>query len=312
MVIDPGLGGRGRFPLRALLGLLLMALLSSAGAQPCGRPGYGLSYSTEPEISGGLFVTELVMTDAPTETLDFLPVIVVDGQLVAPPEPIRLACAELIVYRQPIPDVAHTLHWALLRWPLLPQLLLGAPVEIVMASYPLLRFRQDRPSPLVEVAFPKRSAAIPRWPLAAPTELVSLIEPGDLRREDGATWVPHSRGSTSPGNHAQVEIAGLGTLARANVGTEVAFELSLYTGEGSGGPLALVCLFNGQQINAFSGHPYVTATAVPGGSLIVMGSVVVPGPGWHQLQCLVLDDDALGTHPTTFMRPLDEAYLWGD
>jgi hypothetical protein len=313
-VIDPGHRGRGRRGRGALLGAILMAVVGVAAGQPnaCGRPGYGLSYSAEPEISGGRFATELVMTDAPTPTLDFLLAIVVDGRSVDAPAPIRLACHELSLYRQAIPEPEHRVHWALLRWPLLPKSLTGIPPEGVMEAHATIPFRQTRPAPLVEVAYPKRPSDADRWPYAAPSTRVALNHPGDSRREDGVAWIPPSFGPAPPDAASSVVIVGSGSLARAPVGTELPFELSLYSSEGSGGPLAFICLLNGRHIDAFGGHPYVTATAVAGGTLIARGEIEVPGPGWHQLQCLALDDDPPGTHPTSFMRPLDEAYVWGE
>jgi len=310
-VLDPGLASRGRGA-RVVQLLLLLAGVGLAAAQPCGRPGFGLSYSTEPEISGGLFVTELVLTDAPTPTLDFLPTILVDGVAAEPVEPIRLLCDELILYRQPIAEPAQRLHWALLRWPLIPKLLSAAPPEVVMASYTHIPFLQERPSPLVEVVFPRNPVSGERWPLAAPPEQAHLAIPGDPGRDDGVTWVLPAPTADPPEGTAATTLSGLGTLARAPVASRIPFELRLHSRAGSGGPVVFACFLNGRQVNPFAGHPYVVATAVVDATLIAFGEIVVPGPGWHQLQCLALDDDPPGTHPTSFMRPLDEAYVWGD
>jgi len=314
ILIDPGRSGRGRSGGRTFLVWLLAALVSAAHAQPqpCGRPGYGLSYSTEPEISGGIFATDLVMTDAPTPTLDFLLAIVVDGLLVGPEDPIRLPCQSLIRYRQAIPEPEHRVHWAMLRWPLLPKLLSVVTPEVAIDAYAARRFRQARPAPLVEVVYPQGHPRTEAWPQAAPAQRIAVHHPGDLQREDGVAWIFPAPDPDALEAAPAVVIAGLGSLARAPIGSELPFELSLYSGEGSGGPLAFICLLNGRHIDAFGGQPYVTATALAGGTLIAQGEIEVPGPGWHQLQCLALDDDPPGTHPTSFMRPLDEAYVWGD
>ena len=309
--LDPGPQSRGRVT-RSARSLLLLIALGVAAAQPCGRPGYGLSYSTEPEISGGLFVTELVMTDAPTPTLDFLPIVVVDGLAAGSAEPIRLGCNDLILYRQPIPEPAQRLHWALLRWPLIPKSLTAAPPEVVMVSYAEFPFRQERPSPLVEVVFPRIQADVERWPHAAPADRLRRLVPGDPGREDGITWgLPEEVGGPPDGT-AAIERSGWGTLARAPVGSRLPFEVSLHSRAGSGGPVAFVCFLNGRQVNPFAGSPYVVGTAVVDTTLIASGEIVVPGPGWHQLQCLALDDDPPGVRPTSLIRPLDEAYVWGD
>jgi hypothetical protein len=89
------------------------------------------------------------------------------------------------------------------------------------------------------------------------------------------------------------------------------FVLRYLPGERGGGPLVVTCLLDGDQIDAFDGRPFVLAEAAAGRLLVLEGEIVVPGPGWRRLHCLLLPDDA-GERPVSWPRPLLAAYLWGD
>ena len=153
----------------------------------------------------------------------------------------------------------------------------------------------------VETLRPPGATPWPRQVRADPARADEPERPGpqpDLV-DDAVEWWAEGVGERRP------------RLARAAVGATQRFVLHYLPGERGGGPLVATCLLDGDQIDAFDGQPFVLVEAVAGRLLALEGEIVVPGPGWHRLHCLLLPDDA-GERPSTWPRPLLAAYLWGD
>ena len=286
--------------------VLVVGLIGVAWASPppCGQPGLiGLARTAELTSAGDL-VTTLTLTDAAVASLSALPLVFVDGQAVATGGPLVLACGQEVAWSVPgeaIGRVEHAVHWTVLPWPPV------APAFAALDADEALGRYADRAPPGLypwsDVDLLRPPGATP-WPRAtrAGAPEASRPAPGGPPPglvDDAAEWVVGG------------DDGGPVRLARAPVGATQRFVLRYLPGERGGGPLVATCLLDARQVPAFDGRPFVLVEAVAGRLVALDGVVVVPGPGWHRLQCLLLPDDD-GERPITWPRPLIAAYLWGD
>jgi hypothetical protein len=289
---------------RALILVALLPAVALASATTCGQSGVIGLASTAELTNAGELVATLTLTDAPVAALSVLPLVFADGLRVEAGAPLRLACGEEVGWSVP-PDrlgrVAHAVHWTVVPWPPI-----APAVAALDVDGALLRFG-DRALPGlypwrdVETLRPPGAAPWPRQVRADPEWADQPDRPGlppDLM-DDAVEWWVEDGGERRP------------RLARATEGSAQRFVLHYLPGDHGGGPLVVTCLLDGDQIDAFDGRPFVLVEAVAGRLLALEGGLVVPGPGWHRLHCLLLPDDA-GERPATWPRPLLAAYLWGD
>jgi hypothetical protein len=285
--------------------VLVATLPGVAGASPpCGQPGLiGLASTVELTRAGDL-VASLTLTDAAVASLSVLPRVFVDGVVVDAGGPLVLACGREVAWTLPaeaIGPVERAIHWTVLPWPPV------APAVAALAADEALARYVDRAPPGL---YPWSDVALLRPPGAAPWPIEGHAnEPG---ARDPAVAVPPS-GLVDDAAEWLLggDEGGLARLARAPVGATQRFVLRYLPGELGGGPLVATCLLDDRQVAAFGGRPFVRLEAVAGRPVALDGVVVVPGPGWHRLQCLLLPDDD-GERPITWPRPLIAAYLWGD
>ncbi len=289
---------------RALVVVAALPAVAWGAETPCGHPGViGLASTAELTSAGGLVVT-LTLTDAPVAAVSVLPLVFADGLRVEAGGPLRLACGEELGWSVPperLGRFVHAVHWTVVPWPPI-----APAVAALDADAALARFgERSLPGlyPWRDVEALRPPGAEP-WPRQARTEAerVSAAELTEPRRDlvdDAVTWRAESGGG--PSTH----------LARAAVGAKLPFVVQYLPGERGGGSLAVTCLLDGVQIDAFDGRPVVLVDAVAGRLLTVEGEVAVPGPGWFRLHCLLLPDDA-GERPGAWSRPLLAAYLWGE
>ena len=281
-----------------------LAGIASASPPPCGQPGFiGLARSSELTSAGDLVAT-LTLTDAAVASLSVLPRVFVDGLAVAAGGPLALPCGEEVTWSvsgEQLGRVDHAVHWTVLPWPPI-----APAVAALDADEALARYRHRAPPglfPWSDVETLRPPGATP-WPRAtwtsAPGTLAPEVSgtPTELV-DDAVEWVV----AGDDGSHER--------LARAPVGATQRFVLRYLPGRRGGGPLAATCLLDDRQVPAFDGLPFVLVEAVAGRLVALEGVVVVPGPGWHRLQCLMLPGDE-GERPITWPRPLLAAYLWGD
>jgi hypothetical protein len=289
---------------RAAVLITALPAIAWASATPCGQPGViGLASTAELTGSGELVAT-LTLTDAPVAAVSVRPLVFADGVLVESGAPLRLACGEEVGWSVPaerLGRVAHAVHWTVLAWPPI-----APAVAALDADAAIVRFGERALPGLypwrdVETLRPPGAAPWPREVRAAPAwvdEPERAGVPPDLV-DDAVEWWVEDGGERRP------------RLARAAAGSAQRFVLQYLPGEHGGGPLVVTCLLDRDQIDAFDGRPFVLVEAVAGRLLVLEGEIVVPGPGWHRLHCLLLPDDA-GERPATWPRPLLAAYLWGE
>ncbi len=314
--------GRGRAPLgswwtpaprwsaillaawRAVVLAGALAGIGSASSPPCGQPGLiGLARTSELTSAGDLVAT-LTLTDAAVASLSALPLVFVDGLAVDAGGPLALACGREVAWSVPaeaIGRVEHAVHWTVLPWPPV------APAVAALTGDEALARYTDRAPPGL---YPWSDVALLRPAGAAPWPREGRANESDGRGRDAAAAPP---GLVDDAAEWVVggDAGGLARLARAPVGATKRFVLRYLPGERGGGPLVATCLLDDRQVPAFDGLPFVLVEAVAGRLVALDGVVVVPGPGWHRLQCLLLPDDD-GERPITWPRPLIAAYLWGD
>lgn len=328
----------GRTAARPLLRALAVAALAASGlvaasgpggaaAEACGHPGFiGLASHADVGEDGVLRV-RWTLTDAPVVPLTALPVAFADGRRVAAaveptgdpdaaaaPLPVTLACGEEVAWSVPVPPGA-IVHWTLLPWPPVPPALAALDAEGAWRTY------AERPPPgrfpWTDVAWvpgaadasPRDAGGLPPFE-AGPGEGPAVPPPtrpaGDAEvgtagtlLDDGVLWHP------GPAR------AGGGYLARGAVGERRRFDLRYQPGTAGAGRAWAVCLLDGRQIAPFDGRAVVAAHLVADRAWVIEGDVVVPGPGWHRLTCLLLGEP--GEHPgATAPRPLLSAFVWGD
>jgi len=278
---------------------LALALGGAAWAEPsaaCGRPGFiGLASTATPQPDGSLRLV-LTITDAPVDPLPLLPAVFADGVLLETGGPIALACGAAHAWEAEaaFARATHAVHWTLLPWPPVPPALLALGPEEAAARY-ATRLPPGL-GPWSDVALLRPEGALPRpRPAMAPARddrsaPVQLVD-------DAVTWWGDEDDRAR--------------LARAATGATLRFRLSYLAGPRGAGPVVATCLLDGRQIAAFEGAPTHDAVAITDRLLELVGEVTVPGPGWHRLQCLLLPDDP-GERPSTWPRPLQAAYLWGE
>lgn len=321
--------GRGRAPrsswwlpaprwsatmLAAWRAVVLVAVLPGvawASSPPCGQPGL-IGFASTAELTGaGHLVATLTLTDAAVASLSALPLVFVDGLAVDAGGPLALACGQEVAWSVPagrIGRVEHAVHWTVLPWP---------PVAPAVAALDggeaLARYADRAPPGLypwsdVELLRPPRATPWPRGTNASgpDTSTRALAASAPARGEPPSDLVDDASEWLVGGDDGRRV-----RLARAPVGATQRFVLRYLPGQHGGGPLVATCLLDDRQVPAFDGLPFVLVEAVAGRLVALEGAVVVPGPGWHRLQCLLLPDDA-GERPITWPRPLVAAYLWGD
>lgn len=288
-----------RFPRAVIAMALALALGGGALAETseaCGRPGFiGLASSVTLAPDGGLRL-HLTLTDAPIDPLPVLPAVFADGVLLETGGPIALSCGagEDWEAEAAFTLAAHAVHWTLLPWPPVPPALLALGPEEAAARYATRLPPGLGPWSDVALLRPEGAPPRPRPAMAAARDdgaaTAQLVD-------DAVTWWGDDDERAR--------------LARAATGTTLRFRLSYLAGRRGAGPVVATCLLDGRQIAAFAGAPTHDAVATAGRLLELVGEVTVPGPGWHRLQCLLLPDDP-GERPSTWPRPLQAAYLWGD
>ena len=254
--------------------------------------------------NAGDLVASLTLTDAAVASLSVLPRVFVDGLAVDAGGPLALPCGEEVAWSVPagrIGRVEHAVHWTGVPWPPV-----APAVAALDADEALVRYADRSPPGL----YPWSDVELLRPPGATPWRRASSAggpdadgpetsdPPSDLV-DDAVEWVTLGE----PGRPVR--------LARAPVGATQRFVLRYLPGQRGGGPMAATCLLDDRQVPAFDGRPFVLVEAVAGRLVALEAAVVVPGPGWHRLQCLLLPDDR-GERPITWPRPLMAAYLWGD
>lgn len=289
---------------RAAVLIAALPLVAWGSAAPCGHPGVIGLASTAELTSAGELVAALTLTDAPVAAVSVLPLVFADGRLVEAGAPLRLACGEEVRWSVPperLGRVAHAVHWTALPWPPI-----APAVAALDADAALLRFG-DRALPGL---YPWRDAETLRPPGATPWPREVGAEPSRWGEPDPSGDPP---ALVDDAVEWWVEDGGVARarLARGATGSRMRFVLRYLPGERGGGPLVVTCLLDGDQIDAFDGRPFVLAEAAAGRLLVLEGELVVPGPGWRRLHCLLLPDDA-GERPVSWPRPLLAAYLWGD
>ena len=285
--------------------VLVAALAGVAGASPpCGQPGLIGLASTAELTSAGDLVASLTLTDAAVASLSVLPRVFVDGLAVASGGPLALSCGEEVAWSLPagrLGRVEHAVHWTVLPWPPV-----APAVAALDADEALARYADRAPPglyPWSDVGLLRPPGARP-WPPApsaggpAASGPEAGVPPFDLV-DDAVEWV------------VEGDDRRLARLARGPVGATQRFALRYLPGRRGGGPMVATCLLDDRQVPAFDGRPFVLVEAVAGRLVALEGAVVVPGPGWHRLQCLLLPDDP-GERPIAWPRPLVAAYLWGD
>jgi len=280
--------------------VLVAALAGVAGASaPCGQPGLiGLARTVELTSAGDL-VASLTLTDAAVPSLSVLPQVFVDGLAVAAGGPLALACGEEVRWSVPagrIGRVEHAVHWTVLPWPPV-----APTVAALDADEALARYGDRSPPglyPWSDVVLLRPPGARP-WPRASSATGPEAGGPPTDLVDDAVEWVVGG----GERRHAR--------LSRGPVGATQRFVLRYLPGQLGGGPLVATCLLDDRQVPAFDGRPFVLVDAAAGRLVALEGDVVVPGPGWHRLHCLLLSDDP-GERPTAWPRPLVAAYLWGD
>jgi hypothetical protein len=243
---------------------------------------------------GGALTLALTLTDGPLDPLPVRPLVFVDGVLRADDGVLELPCGREVVWSTPPTGARHAVHWTVMPWP---------PVPPALAALTPRRgadaLRRSRAAGAVPVG--RRGAAAAGGGGAPPPTPIPS-RPGRRRPGRRATTASTCSGPTAtPSPRA-------GSGAR---GAAVGFRLRYLAGELGAGPLLATCLLDGRQLDAFAGRAVVAATAAAGHLLEIDGVVVVPGPGWHRLHCLLLPDVA-GERPATWPRPLLAAYLWGE
>ena len=294
----PRAAARPRHALTALLIAALVVLAGGAQAAPpadgCGRPDrIGLASRAELTAAGALRLA-LTVTDAPIDPLTVRPLVFVDGRLRFDAGPLRLPCRVELGWTTPPTGVAHAVHWTLFPWPMVPPTLAA-----LTPDEALLRYAGREPPGL--------------YPWAD----VELLRPAGAGPAAGTAPV---RGRAAPPGALvddRVEVLAPdgapldARLVRAPAGRLLAFRLRFLAGEFGAGSALATCLLDERQLEAFDGRPWRAATVAAGHLLEIDGAVVVPGPGWHRLHCLLLPD-APGERPRTLPRPLLAVYLWGD
>jgi len=278
------------------LGLALGGVTRAEPSEACGRPGFIGLASTATLAPGGRLRLHLTLTDAPIDPLPVLPAVFADGVLLETGGPIALSCGAAHDWET---EAAFTLatravHWALLPWPPVPPALLALGPDEAAARY-ATRLPPGL-GPWSDVALLRPEGALPRPRPVVAAARDDRAGPMELV-DDAVTWWGD-----------QDERA---RLARAATGATLRFRLSYLAGPRGAGPVVATCLLDGRQIAAFAGAPTHDAVSIAGRLLELVGEVTVPGPGWHRLQCLLLPDDP-GERPSTWPRPLQAAYLWGD
>jgi hypothetical protein len=285
--------------------VLVAALPGVAGASPpCGQPGLiGLASTAEVTAAGDL-VASLTLTDAAVASLSVLPLVFVDGLVVDAGGPLALSCGEEVAWSVPagrIGRVEHAVHWTVLPWPPVAPAVAALDADEALARY------VDRSPPGL---YPWSDVALLRPPGATPWRRAASAggtgaggpdasNPPSGPVDDAVEWVVRGE------NGRPVR------LVRAPVGATQRFMLRYLPSQRGGGPMVATCLLDDRQVLAFDGRPIVHVEAETGRLVALEGTVVVPGPGWHRLQCLLLPDDH-GERPLAWPRPLVAAYLWGD
>jgi len=289
---------------RAAVCIVALPAVSWASVAPCGQPGVIGLASTAELTSAGELVATLTLTDAPVAAVSLLPLVFADGLLVEAGVPLRLVCGEAVGWSVPperLGRVAHAVHWTVLAWPPIAPAVAALDADAALARFGDRALPGLYPWRHVETLRPPGATPWPRQARAGSAQAEEPERPRLLPElvDDAVEWWAEGVGERRP------------RLARAAVGATQRFLLQYLPGERGGGPLVATCLLDGEQIDAFDGRPYVLVEAVPDLLLALEGEIVVPGPGWHRLHCLVLPDDA-GERPATWPRPLLAAYLWGD
>jgi hypothetical protein len=285
--------------------VLVAALPGVAGASPpCGQPGLIGLASTAELTSAGDLVASLTLTDAAVTSLSVLPRVFVDGLAVDAGGPLALSCGENVAWSVPasrIGRVEHAVHWTVLPWPPVAPAVAALDADEALARY------GDRSPPGL---YPWSDVELLRPPGATPWRRV-----GDANGPDAAEPAASGPPPALVDDAAEWVVGGDDgrpvRLARAPVGATQRFVLRYLPGDRGGGPLIATCLLDDRQVPAFDGRPFVLVEALAGRLVALEGAVVVPGPGWHRLQCLLLPDDE-GERPIAWPRPLVAAYLWGD
>jgi hypothetical protein len=284
---------------RAVVLLAALPGVAWASSPACGQPAViGLASTAEFSSAGDLVAT-LTLTDAAVASVTVLPRVFVDGLAVDAGGPLSLACGEEVAWSVPaerLGRVEHAIHWTVLPWPPVAPAVAELDADEALARY------GDRAPPGL---YPWSDVELLRPPGATPwqggpsqSEPERSESPADLV-DDAAEWVV--------GGDDQ----RLVRITRAPVGATQRFVLRYLPGERGRGALVATCLLDDRQVPAFDGRPFVLVEAVAGRLVSLEGAVLVPGPGWHRLQCLLLPDDD-GERPITWPRPLSAAYLWGD
>jgi hypothetical protein len=283
---------------RAVVLLAALPGVAWASSPACGQPAViGLASTAELSSAGDLVAT-LTLTDAAVASVTVLPRVFVDGLAVDAGGPLSLACGEEVAWSVPaerLGRVEHAIHWTVLPWPPV-----APAVAELDADEALARYGDRAPPglyPWSDVELLRPPGTTPWKGATSQSEPERSEMPADLV-DDAAEWVVGG----DEGHFVR--------LARAPMGATQRFVLRYLPGERGGGPLVATCLLDDRQVPAFDGRPFVLVEAAAGRLVSLEGAVLVPGPGWHRLQCLLLPDDD-GERPITWPRPLIAAYLWG-
>jgi len=294
---------------RSVVLVVCLTGVSWASPPPCGQPGLiGLASTAALRSSGELVVT-LTLTDAAVASLSVLPLVFVDGLAIDAGGPLVLACGQETAWSVPAEGIGradHAIHWTVLPWPPVAPAVAALDADEALARY------GDRAPPGL---YPWSDVEVLRPPGATPWTRATRVS-GPARGETaGGRAVTGGMPTDLVDDAAEWVVGGderrLVRLARAPVGATQPFVLRYLPGERGAGPLVATCLLDDLQVPAFDGQPLVLVEAETGRLVDLEGAVVVPGPGWHRLQCLLLPDDD-GERPITWPRPLIAAYLWGD